>query len=253
MIFKNFIRKRFYKIFILLKKIKFSFFAEDINNSNFYIRDLKIIDKKLRLNKKKQTIFDVGSHYGNEILSFDSHFPSSQIYSFEANPVCFEKLKISIKYKKNVFMNNVFLSKDKIDIPIDFFIDEKTDLVGSYYSETQMTKTTSGKIKINTDTIDNFCKKNALDNIDILKVDVNGYELEVLKGATKMFDEKKINYICASFFDVGTDDKFNMGDLIEISKFLNLKKYRFISAYNNFFHEDFKGGYYIAIFSKNSL
>ena len=39
-------------------------------------------------------------------------------------------------------------------MPIDFFTDEKTDLVGSYYPETQMTKTTTTKIKINTDTID---------------------------------------------------------------------------------------------------
>ena len=58
-----------------------------------------------------------------------------------------------------------------------------------------MTKTITTKIKINTDTIDNFCKKNALDSIDILRVDVNGYELETLKGATKMLDEKKINFI----------------------------------------------------------
>jgi len=41
--------------------------------------------------------------------------------------------------------------------------------------------------------------------------------------------------------------------LIEISKFLDLKEYRFISAYNNFFHQEFKGGYYYAIFAKNTL
>ncbi len=250
---KKLLKNNFYQTFLFFKKIKFSFLAQDINNSSFYIADLKIIDKKLKLNKKKQTIFDVGSHYGNEVLSFDYHFPSSQIYSFEANPECFEVLKNTTKDKKNVFINNIFLSSSLIDVPIDFFTDEKTDLVGSYYPRTQMTKTTSTKIKINTDTIDNFCKKNSLDSIDILRIDVNGYELETLIGATKMLDEKKINYICSSFFDICSDDKFKMGDLIEISKFLNLKGYRFISSYNNFFHDEFKGGYYYAIFANNTL
>lgn len=251
--FKSFIKKNFFKIFIFFKKIKFSLFTEDINNSSFSITDLIIIDKKLKLNKKKQIIFDIGSHYGNEVLNFDHHFPLSQIYSFEANPTCFEALKNRTKHKKNVFINNIFLSKDSIDVPIDFFTHEKTDLVGSYYPETQMTKNCDIKIKINTDTIDNFCKKSALDSIDILRVDVNGYELETLKGATKMLDEKKINYICSSFFDIESDDEFNIGGLIEISKFLDLKEYRFISAYNNFFHQKFKGGYYYAIFAKNTL
>lgn len=52
--FKSFIKKNFFKIFIFFKKIKFSLFTEDINNSSFSITDLKIIDKKLKLNKKNK-------------------------------------------------------------------------------------------------------------------------------------------------------------------------------------------------------
>ena len=248
---KDFIKKNF-KVFYFLKKLNF-LFKEDINNSSFFITDLKTIDKELNYLKTKKIIFDVGSHYGNEALSLDDYFPLSQIYSFEANPIPFEVLKNKTKQRKNIFINKIFMSKESIDVPIDFFIDKKSDLVGSAYPETQMTKTTSSKIKVNTDTIDNFCKKNNLDSIDILRLDINGYELEALKGATKMLGEKKINYICSSFFNIGYDDQFKMGSLIKINEFLNLKGYRFITAYNNFFHKKINSGYYFAIFAKNTL
>lgn len=251
--FINFIKKNFFGIFLFLKKTKYTLFTSDINNSNFCIRDLKIIDKKLQLNKSAEIIFDVGSHYGNEILNFKHYFSSAKIYAFEANKKCFEKLRNTTKSKKNVFIQNIFLSKDLINQPIDFFIDKKSDLIGSYYSKTQLTKTTTAKTQVNTDTIDNFCKIKNLQNIDILRIDINGYELEALKGATNLLNEKKINYICTSFFDLCSDDEFYMGNLMEISKFLNLKGYRFISAYNNFYHPKFKGGYYFAIFAKNTL
>ena len=57
--FKNFIKKNFFRIFLFLKKTKYTLFTSDINNSNFCIRDLKIIDKKLQLNKSTEIIFDV--------------------------------------------------------------------------------------------------------------------------------------------------------------------------------------------------
>ena len=44
-------------------------------------------------------------------------------------------------------------------------------------------------------TLDNFCSANNINNIDFLKIDTQGSEEEVLKGAEKLFDEKKIKIL----------------------------------------------------------
>ena len=44
-------------------------------------------------------------------------------------------------------------------------------------------------LKVKTNTIDNFCKKNKITKIDILKIDVEGSEFEVLKGSKKILNQ----------------------------------------------------------------
>lgn len=52
-----------------------------------------------------------------------------------------------------------------------------------------------GKETIQTTTIDMFCRDYSINQIDIIKVDVEGFENEVLKGASSMLTDKKIKYI----------------------------------------------------------
>src|SRR5258708_1156157 len=54
-------------------------------------------------------------------------------------------------------------------------------------------------IEFKMDTIDNFCKINNISNIDFLKIDVEGHELSVLKGAQYMLTNKHIKIIQFEF------------------------------------------------------
>jgi hypothetical protein len=56
-----------------------------------------------------------------------------------------------------------------------------------------------------------YCSENSIKQIDLLKIDVEGAELNVLKGSEKMFKEKKIK-ICV--FEFG-QTIFDMGHTIE--------------------------------------
>ena len=50
-------------------------------------------------------------------------------------------------------------------------------------------------MEIETNTIDNYCLENNIDLIDILKIDVQGSEIEVLKGASNMLKERRIKVV----------------------------------------------------------
>ena len=54
-------------------------------------------------------------------------------------------------------------------------------------------------LNVRTDTIDNFCKEQSIDSIDILKIDTEGSEIEVLEGAKNML--KKTNIILIEVLD----------------------------------------------------
>jgi hypothetical protein len=55
-------------------------------------------------------------------------------------------------------------------------------------------------------TLDNFCKSEEIESIDILKTDTEGYDLEVLKGAENLLNNNAIKFVLA---EVG----FNKNDI----------------------------------------
>ena len=72
------------------------------------------------------------------------------------------------------------------------------------------------KIKVKQDTLDNFVKKKKIPRIDILKIDTEGYELEVLYGAKKILKKTEIIQIEVLDHKKKFDKK-----LKDVLKFLN--------------------------------
>tara|TARA_Y100000389_G_scaffold203098_1_gene250431 strand:+ start:4963 stop:5661 length:699 start_codon:yes stop_codon:yes gene_type:complete len=156
---------------------------------------------KLKINY----IFDVGSHKGESIEYFVKLKNLKMIQSFEPQNDIFLLLKKKYGNNKKISLNKIALSSNtKFK---DFFI---TDLSStSTFSKLNrksfwlkiknkiLNKKNSivNKIKIKSLTIDKFVKQKKIKKIDLLKIDTEGHELEVLKGAFKTIKEKKIKYI----------------------------------------------------------
>jgi hypothetical protein len=100
-------------------------------------------------------------------------------------------------------------------------------------------------------TVDYFCNCNDINEIDILKIDTEGYDFEVLLGAKKMIKEKKINFIFFEFFAIGTKSNTNNnGSLICINDYLIANGYRFITFYTDTVFSNSKVGVYNALYMK---
>ena len=71
--------------------------------------------------------------------------------------------------------------------------------------------------------------------IDVLKVDTEGFDLEVLKGAQTMLKEGAISFIYFEFNDIQlSSDNSAGGALFPIDDFLRRYQYRFIATYNDY-------------------
>ena len=165
---------------------------------------------KIRFKNKTLIVFDVGSYkgtfskqilkrFGGKNIIFYLFDPLKQIIDF--NDKIFKNLNyydFALDSKKpgikKFYLNN-FLHASGSSLSGSSFKDKKykfsRNLIAFFLNPfKKMVKI----IKVKTNNIDNFCKQKKIKNIDILKIDTEGTELDVLNGSKKML--KKVNIIC---------------------------------------------------------
>ena len=153
---------------------------------------------KNRLNHKNPIIFDVGCFNGNfsRKLIKDLKLKKVNFYLFDANPT----LKIKeFKYFNEVFSNKISYRKFNLNT---FFPSSGSSLKKTIkddklwnFSRRLITMKFNKPftiIKVKTNTLDNFCKIKKIKRVDLLKIDVEGSELDVLRGAKKLLNSVNI-------------------------------------------------------------
>lgn len=171
----------------------------------------KVIKKIL--NKKKIIVFDVGANDGNTIKEICSNFKTGIIHSFE--PILEKKIKLETLKKKftnfKIYLNFFALgeksSKKKI-----FNYNFKRSAISSFFNINQKSflfiKNNKkkyynyiNKIRVDCKTIDSYFISKKLKKINLLKIDTQGYETKILRGAKKTLSKIDIIVFSQIYFD----------------------------------------------------
>lgn len=145
------------------------------------------------------TIFDVGAHKGESALKFREMFKNADIYSFEPFPDAFKELS---ELKLDRFKPFGFGFSDRT--AVETFSVNRGSPTNSLLELSPGAKDAWGginglealdRIDCEFRTVDGFCKESKIRSIDFMKVDVQGAEYKVLKGAHRTLLDKKINFI----------------------------------------------------------
>ena len=151
-------------------------------------------DINSRLFLPMNTIFDIGANIGQTALMFNKSFPTAKIYSFEPVANTFDRLIINTKTCSKI--SSFKLALADTDGPVDIRIFEDIDSELNSLSEIAMNNSDKFEIeRIDVATGDKFCAENQISTIDLLKIDTEGYEIQVLKGFSKMIEQGKIKAI----------------------------------------------------------
>lgn len=134
-------------------------------------------------------LVDVGANLGVISLTLAKRFPSQKLHAFEPNPSTFEALQ------QNTISNNCPnikaqpLAVGNHDGSISF------DANPIHRGTTRIA--TEGQFLVNLPcvTLDTYAKQERISSIAFLKVDVEGYEEQVFKGAKELLNQQKINII----------------------------------------------------------
>ena len=167
----------------------FNFFGFSIIKKKNFNKLYRTLDRtiKILVNKKKPVIFDIGAHTGETIKRFRKLYKDCIIHSFEPQISSYKRLK-SLE-DCNTRINNFALGK-KIEKK-KFFI-HNNDSTSSFYkfSKKNYLEKNNKIQKAQVRTLDEYVKKNNINFIDIIKIDVQGHESEVLKGAINTLKNK---------------------------------------------------------------
>lgn len=150
------------------------------NSKDFYERDL--LNWIASIPITKGTFIDVGANIGNHSIFFASILNRNCI-SFEPEENTFNTLLDNIEannLKRKIHALNIAAGSKKSSASIDIAPDNNS-------GATSIKKDKNGRIDI--DSIDNIVKKN--EKISLIKIDVEGFEFEVLKGAKKTIKKNK--------------------------------------------------------------
>ncbi|MEA2013004.1 MAG: FkbM family methyltransferase [Verrucomicrobiota bacterium] len=152
-------------------------------SSELWINPQKRKYEMLSFIKAGDTIIDVGANIGTTVIpSALATGKTGVVLAFEAHPETFEFLRGNIKLNnlKNVTAFNFALGEKEGDATISDIDDD---------DQNHVMRDKNGKL-VKLAPLDNFTKK--LEIINLLKIDVEGYELFVLQGAEETLKKTKI-------------------------------------------------------------
>ena len=140
-----------------------------------------------------KTVFEVGARHGDESIVLSQKFPQAIIHSFECNPLTVDTCRAKLADHKNIIFNAHGLGNNNETLPFYSFIDNNDGasslLKRIDYDSTQRNTGFVQIKKLST----YFEENNNIGSIDLLCMDIQGYELNVMKGAEQYLS--KIKYV----------------------------------------------------------
>ena len=160
---------------------------------------------------KKVIVFDVGANNGGWFRLFRKYYKKqSVVYSFEPAKETF--LELSRIKEDDFYPCNIALG-DKIENKYLLSDKDMPQSTMAYVSDARSNNLNSEEISVTT--LDQFCKENNTQNIDFLKLDVEGYEIRILHGAQEMLKNGKIKIIQFEF-GAPSEEKYSLQDFFNI-------------------------------------
>lgn len=155
-------------------------------------------------------VFDVGAHHGESLHHFADLVPAQfRYFGFEPNPESYAKLVTAAESIPERVVPTFFpFAVGAAHGAVDFQVTRASAVSGVLKPEPElMTRVPTGdhkverQIEVEQVSIDDVCFKYGLDKIAILKIDTEGYDLEVLKGASTTLSRGIVDVVvCEVFF-----------------------------------------------------
>ena len=185
---------------------------------------------------KPKAIVDLGAHIGSFTKSTALYFPETSIFSYEATEENFKLLEMNTENLSNVKIQNSIVCGSRK--PAKIWWDQREKQGGMNTGGTRilyegdeynndLEDTILLDDKVSSTSLEEIIENNNLDQIDYLKMDIEGSEYDVIKAARKSGVLKKVKCLVCELHVNPKRGRF-MGDFIS-----NLDEFKAIRMTNN--------------------
>jgi FkbM family methyltransferase len=144
--------------------------------------------------KEGDTVIDIGAHIGRYTITSSKQVGNTgKVLAIEADPDNFQLLK------RNIALNNLTNV-----LPLNYAVFSTRTRMKLYeqsasakYNSLMLARAAKTKnyVEVNADTLDSILKLNEVNQVNWIKIDVEGAEFEVLKGSTKTLSTENVSLL----------------------------------------------------------
>jgi FkbM family methyltransferase len=195
----------------------------------------KIYDNLVPNGYRFDCVFDVGANVGQTVRRITDAFDEAIVYAFEPIPDTFAELKTNIAKLPthcNVQTFNVACG--------DKTMTERVYLKG-LHSQNSLTPNVNRPQSPDARTVDvsvirlaDFVEQKKIKHIDILKLDVEGYELPALRGTSALLQDR-VSFVIAEVNFTESDPRQSY--FVNVERFLNAYGFRPVGVYDVHYRE----------------
>jgi FkbM family methyltransferase len=199
--------------------------------------------RKLATRSSRVVVMDVGANVGQLVLRFRSAFKDPSIHAFEPGESAFAELQRRTSAIPDVHLNHFALGAqsgslelvENTDSSMSSLLEPGTDYWGSIKQ----------RRPVKEQTLDEYCAMHRVNEIDILKSDTQGFDLEVLKGANQMLTSRRVHMV---FLEITFSDMYKrLPRLDDIYGFLIDRGFQLVAFYK-FHYRDYRARWTDALF-----
>ena len=206
---------RHHNIYVRIKSRQYSFWyrSVDFDDLNMMCREnLESWESKSReifsvLSISSNTVFDIGSYTGVYALVAAKSNKKLNISAFEPNPELFSALEKNLKLNR---IRNVKSEQMALDNqPGEAYLYLNHDIYTSIGSLIQ-SATAGKKVLVRKTTLDIYCKNYSINSIDLMKIDVEGYETYVIQGGLSIIKKSSPIILMESLTQETLEKQFDL-------------------------------------------
>jgi FkbM family methyltransferase len=194
------------------------------------------IDGNLPTDRTGLVFVDGGAHDGQMARRFIERFPGLQVHAFEPNADLFPRLRANLadvpgeRYRLALSSRSQTLKMFINDSPMTSSVLARNENSERYFDAVTQTKEVR---ELEATSLDDWFDRSGLARVDIIKLDLQGYELEALKGAQRVLDRGvacvylEVNYV--PFYE-------GSATFGEIDVYMRSRGYKLFNLYNTCTH-----------------
>ena len=189
---------------------------------------------------KDDVIIDIGANIGAHSMKLAGHLKEGHVFAIEPTNYAYQKLKTNIELNKKLIRNitpvKAFINGENLDLPKS--VSSSWDIRPGINS-THRNPLDVGIEKEITDaknlTLDQFVLENKIERLNAIKIDVDGHEINVLKGA-----KNTIHTFSPKLFIEFAPIHFGKDKFEELISILNNYGYKFKDTFGNKLSSDWR-------------